>query len=79
MDSKKRLEKEFRQIDDVLDKIKVVKNNKLAEEFLDTAKRYRADAEYFANKKDLMGAFGALNYAFGWMDAGLKIGIFELK
>lgn len=77
MDAKKRLEKEFRHIDDVFSRIGVVKNKTVAGEFLDTAKRYRADAGYFAGKKDLMSAFGALNYAFGWLDAGLRIGILK--
>ena len=77
MDAKKRLEKEFKHIDAVLGKIKVVKEEKTAEEFIDTATRYRQDAEYFSKKGDMMSAFGALNYAFGWLDAGLKIGLFK--
>jgi len=80
----KRLEREFRVTEKVLKeiKIKIDKNNvnyKKALKFLDTAKRYYEDAKYFKSKKDKASAFGALNYAFGWLDAGKCIGLFEYK
>ena len=30
-------------------------------------------------KDDKASAFGALNYAFGWLDAGKNIGLFKIK
>jgi len=47
--------------------------------FLDTATRYYQDAVHFKDKDDRASAFGALNYAFGWLDAGKEIGLFEEK
>ena len=45
--------------------------------FLDTTKRDYEDAKFFRQKNDKASAFGALNYAFGWLDAGKEIGLFE--
>ena len=79
-----RLEREFKvtkkALDDII--IKINKNDKLyvnALHFLDTATRYYKDAEYFRQKGDKASAFCALNYAFGWLDAGKNIGLFEEK
>ena len=47
--------------------------------FLDTIKRYLADAGHFAKKKDYVNAFAALNYAHGWLDAGAKLGLWIVK
>ena len=79
-----RLEREFKVTEKALKeiKIKVDKNNELyknALHFIDTAKRYYEDAKFFRNKGDKASAFGALNYAFGWLDAGKSIGLFEEK
>ena len=79
-----RLEREFKVTKKALDniKIKINKDDKLYENalhFLDTAKRYYEDAKYFKNKGDKASAFGALNYAFGWLDAGKNIGLFKEK
>lgn len=79
-----RLEREFKVTKKVLDKVKIVidkKNDsyKIALEFLDTAQRYYKDALYFKEKDDKASAFGALNYAFGWLDAGKKVRFFSEK
>lgn len=50
----------------------------IAKDFLDMAKRYYSDAKYFQEKKDYVLAFGALNYAHGWLDAGARIGLFDV-
>ncbi|RMF06950.1 DUF357 domain-containing protein [Candidatus Woesearchaeota archaeon] len=52
--------------------------HKTAEDFLDMAKRYYEDAKHFMDKNDLLTAFGALNYAHGWLDAGARIGVFDV-
>lgn len=50
-----------------------------AEDFLDMAQRYYDDAKYFLDKKeDAVLAFAALNYAHGWLDAGARIGLFQV-
>jgi uncharacterized protein len=47
-------------------------------DFLDMIKRYISDAEHFENNKDKVNAFAALNYAHGWLDAGARLGIFDV-
>ena len=52
--------------------------NKEREDFLDMIKRYISDAEHFNKKGDKVNAFACLNYAHGWLDAGARIGIFDV-
>ena len=52
--------------------------DKEREDFLDMIKRYISDAEHFEKKSDKINAFAALNYAQGWLDAGARIGIFDV-
>lgn len=47
-------------------------------DFLDMIERYVSDAHHFESKKDLVNAFAALNYAHGWLDAGARIGLFDV-
>lgn len=49
-----------------------------AEDFLDMAKRYFEDAKHFRDKGDVVTAFAALNYAHGWLDAGARLGLFDV-
>ncbi len=49
-----------------------------ADDFLDMAKRYLSDAEHFQEKKEIVTAFAALNYAHGWLDAGARLGLFDV-
>ena len=51
---------------------------KAAKDFLDMAKRYFSDAKHFKDKGDIVTAFAALNYAHGWLDAGARIGLFDV-
>lgn len=48
------------------------------EDFLDMIKCYISDAEHFRSKGDKVNAFAALNYAHGWLDAGARLGIFDV-
>lgn len=48
-------------------------------DFLDTVERYISDAKHFFDNNDKVNAFAALNYAHGWLDAGVKLGIFDVK
>ena len=47
-------------------------------DFLDMAERYFKDAKHFEKKGDYITAFAALNYAHGWLDAGARIGLFDV-
>jgi uncharacterized protein len=66
-----------------LDKIKVAApprsfNRKLADSFLEMANSYYSDARHFHEKGDFVNAFACVNYAHGWLDAGARIGLFEV-
>ncbi len=49
------------------------------EDFLDMVERYVSDAKHFRNNNDFVNAFAALNYAHGWLDAGARIGLWDVK
>ena len=51
---------------------------KVAEDFLDMAKRYFSDALHFKEKGDYINAFAAINYAHGWLDSGARLGLFDV-
>jgi len=78
-----KLEKYFDVTKRALDKVKIVEKGKIdfkkaAEDFLDMAKRYFSDAKHFKDKGDIVTAFAALNYAHGWLDAGARLGLFDV-
>jgi len=83
--SKELLDKYFKVAQKALDKVKIVEDEtrevswkETALDFLDMATRYIKDAHYFLEKGDIPRAFGALNYAHGWLDAGARIGLFDV-
>jgi len=47
-------------------------------DFLDMIKRYLLDAKHFESKDDYVNAFAALNYAHGWLDAGARLGLWDV-
>jgi hypothetical protein len=52
--------------------------HKQAKDFYDMASRYYSDAGHFRKNRDYVLAFAALNYAHGWLDAGARIGLFDV-
>lgn len=81
--SPEKLEKYFDVTGRALKKIKIGKERKLdweksAEDFLDMAQRYFNDAKHFQEKGMIVTAFAALNYAHGWLDAGARLGLFDV-
>ncbi len=50
-----------------------------AADFLDMASRYYSDAQHFKEKGEWVLAYGALNYAHGWLDAGARIRLFKVN
>ncbi len=50
-----------------------------AKEIIDMVSNYLSDAEHFEKKQDFVNAFAALNYAHGWIDAGARLDIFDVK
>jgi len=64
---------------EALAKIKItLKDPKAAEDLLDLAKRYYSDAQYFEKKGDLIRAYGAVCYAHCFLDAGARLGLFDV-
>ena len=67
-----------------LNKVKIVDSGsvddwkKSAEDFLDMAQRYFSDAKHFKEKGEIVNAFACLNYAHGWLDAGARLGLFDV-
>ena len=61
-------------------KKKIVKGkSKESKEIIDMVSNYLSYAKYFRDKKDFVNAFAALNYAHGWLDSGVRLGIFNVK
>jgi hypothetical protein len=51
---------------------------KVAEDFLNMATSYYNDARFFFEKGELANAFACVNYAHGWLDAGVRMGLFDV-
>ena len=51
---------------------------RIAANFMDMATRYHADAVHFHKKGDFVNAFATCNYAHGWLDAGARLGVFDV-
>ena len=49
-----------------------------AEDFLSMARAYYQDALHFKGNGDYLNAFAAVNYAHGWLDAGARLGLFDV-
>lgn len=77
-----RVEKYFKITEEALAAAKKSKDrismHKEREDFIDMIERYISDAKHFESKNDLVNAFAALNYAHGWLDAGARIGLFDV-
>ncbi len=80
--TEEKLDKYFSITKEALDKVKssemAVKRKDQALDFLDMAERYYSDAKHFKDKGDFVLAYGALNYAHGWLDAGARIQLFKV-
>lgn len=81
--TEEKLNKYFSITKEALDKVKSSKmskeNKDQALDFLDMAERYYSDAQHFKEKGDYVLAYGALNYAHGWLDAGARIQLFKVN
>ena len=80
--TKEKLEKYFKLTQTAL---KIAKKNIIkrkenhAKEIIDVVENYLFDAKYFEKNKDYVNAFAALNYAHGWLDAGVRLDIFNVE
>lgn len=51
---------------------------KVARDFLNMAKAYTDDSGHFAKNGDLARAVCAVYYAHAWLDAGARMGLFDV-
>ncbi|MCK4553330.1 DUF357 domain-containing protein [Candidatus Pacearchaeota archaeon] len=79
--TKQKLKKYFDLTSTALKQIKkkIIKGKESsAKEIINMVKNYLSDAKYFEQKEDFVNAFAALNYAHGWIDSGVRLGIFDV-
>ncbi len=81
-----KLEKYFKLTEEALKKARNSKENlnlskikNAREDFLDMAERYFDDAHHFSEKGDKVNAFAAVCYAHAFLDAGARLGLFNVK
>ncbi len=66
-----------------LEKVRIVSpeksyTRKIAEDFLNMAESYYNDALHFHGEGNMVNAFACVNYAHGWLDAGARLGLFDV-
>lgn len=49
-----------------------------AADFLEMAESYLADGRHFSEDGDLVNALAAFSYGHAWLDAGARIGLFDV-
>ena len=49
-----------------------------AEEYEEMARSYLEDGRHFRAEGDLVNALASFSYGHGWMDAGARLGVFEV-
>lgn len=80
--SKKKIEKYFKLTSEALKEVKknIIKGKeKPAKEIIEMVSNYLYDARHFQEKGNFVDSFAALNYAHGWLDSGVRLGIFKVK
>jgi hypothetical protein len=81
--TKEKIEKYFKVTGEALEMVRShemdIDRMDQANDFLDMATRYYSDAKHFFEEDNWVLAFGALNYAHGWLDAGARSGLFKVK
>ncbi len=53
-------------------------HHRLAQDFLQMARSYYRDAVHFRDEGDFVNALSCVNYAHGWLDAGARLGLFDV-
>ncbi len=48
----------------------------IADDYLSMSKNYLSDGMHFEEKKDYPRALAAYSYAYAWIDAGVRVGLF---
>lgn len=80
--TKQKLEKYFKLTEKAFREAKtnIVKGKEsYAKEIIEMVENYLSDARHFEEKEDFVNSFGALNYAHGWLDSGVRLDVFDVK
>ena len=80
--TKEKLIKYFSLTNNALEKVKkniIPGKEEEAKEIIEMTTNYLSDATHFEEKEDYVNAFGALNYAHGWLDSGATLRIFNVR
>ena len=80
--TKEKLIKYFSLTNNALEKVKkniISGKEEEAKEIIEMTTNYLSDATHFEEKGDYVNAFGALNYAHGWLDSGVRLRIFDVR
>jgi hypothetical protein len=73
MDAKERAKKDIDKLDRMLQVFRGMDLGRKYPQVLEYAENYASDARHFYEKGDYFTAFGAANYAYGFLDAVLVI------
>jgi uncharacterized protein len=79
--SSEKLKKYFKLTETALEEVKknvFAGREDDAKEIIDMVSNYVSDAHHFEDKGDWVNAFAALNYAHGWLDSGVRLGVFDV-
>jgi len=81
--TREKLERYLSLTGKALEKAKVVAPERsalarIAADFFTMAESYHRDAGHFFAQGDYVNAFGCVNYAHGWLDAGARLGVFDV-
>ena len=52
---------------------------KQGKEIIEMVSCYLSDSKHFESKEDLINSLSCLSYAHGWLDAGARLKIFNVK
>ena len=77
------VEKDLGIFEKAMEKLTVIAPEKsyirrIANDFLEMATAYYNDAKHFRDSGDLPRAVAAVNYAHAWLDAGARLGLFDV-
>lgn len=83
MDLRALVDKDIEITERALGKIKIAPPRrshlrKVAEDFLTMARSYTEDARHFRDQGEFDKALANINYAHGWLDAGARVGLFDV-
>lgn len=82
VDLKEKVEKYITIEEEALNKLELsVPSNSFLGDFgnnaMEMIRSYFSDAKHFRENGDLINAFAALNYSYGWIDCLVRLGVFD--